>query len=207
LSANVSFPTETPSEIKQPSLRQFSKQIGEESEFLHGKSLLFEVDPSSSYEKAVKDFADELSSHGVFVFTHRSSRVYKVLSTNPNFGFFSFSSSVSYPKKSDRANEFLVPQNDAAIWLDLMSKTQDSSKGNPVVFIFDSVSDMIVSSGFQETYKFLKSMMELLGPNVTSLFLSMPSIHDTKINSVIRSMFSNHMTNDKSSGVKLTKRI
>jgi hypothetical protein len=207
LSANSSLPTEAPYEIKQPSQRQFSKQIGEESEFLHGKSLLFEVDPSTSYEKAVKDFADELSSHSVYIFTHRSSRIYKTLSANPSFGFFSFSSSVSYPKKSDRPNEFLVPQNDGAIWLDLMSKTQETSKGNPIVFIFDSVSDMIMSSGFQDTYKFLKSAMELLGPNVTSLFLAIPSIHDTKINSTIRSMFSNHMTNDKSNGVKLTKRI
>ncbi len=43
-----------------PSLRLFSKQIGEDPSFLRGKSFLLEVDPTSPYEKGVGDFADEL---------------------------------------------------------------------------------------------------------------------------------------------------
>ena len=163
------------------------------------------MDPSSAYEKVVKDFADELSSNRMFIFTHRSSRVYKMLSANESFGFFSFSSSVSYPKKSDRPNEFLIPENDAAIHLDLVSKTLDSYEEDQIGFIFDSISDMIVSSGFQGTYKFLKSMIELLEPNTTCLFLVMPSVHDPKITATIRGIFSNHVTNGVS-GVRLTKK-
>lgn len=193
-------------EVRQTS-RQFSRQIGVDTDFLRGKSLLFEVDPSSPYEKVVKDFADEFSSTSVHVFTQRSGRVYRTLSSNERCAFFAFSTSVSYPKKSpDRPNEYLVPHNDSAIYLDLMCKTLGSSENDHVVFVFDSISDMIVSAGFPATYKFLKSAIEILGPNVTCLFLAMPSVHDTKVNAIIRSMFSNHMTSDNSNGIRLTKK-
>ncbi|MGI0091228.1 MAG: hypothetical protein ACREBS_05925 [Nitrososphaerales archaeon] len=212
MSAVSSLQTGASPEIKPQipsiSVRQFSRQIGEDTDFLRGKPLLLEVDPSSPYEKTVKDFADEFSSSRVFIFTQRSSRIYKTLSSNPNFSFFASSTSTSYPKKSvDRPNEFIVPQNDLAIYLDLMSKTLESSEGSSVVFIFDSISDMIISSGFPPTYKFLKSALEMLGPEVTCLFLSMPSIHDSRVTATIRSMFSNHLVNANSSGVKLTKKL
>ena len=207
MTATPLLQAEGASEVKRDSsLRQFSRQIGEEADSLRGKSLLFEVDPSTTYEKVLKDFAEEFSSSGLFIFTQRSSRVYRALSANTNFGFFALSNTVSYPKKSDRPNEYLIPQNDSAIYLDLMTKTLESSGVNPVVFIFDSLSDMIISSGFLATYKFLKSAIELVGPNATCLYLAMPTVHDSKITSMIRSMFSNHIEMDYASRVRFAKK-
>jgi hypothetical protein len=192
-----------------PPSRQFSKQIGEDTSFLREKSFLLEVDPSSPYEKAVGDFADELSNNGcsVFVFTHKSSPVYKHLSNDHKVRFFISTTTVSYPKKTDQENEVLVPQNDSPIYLDMISKTVDSSGGECVVFIFDSVSDMLVTSGFETTYKFLKSANEVLGGvNVTSLFLATRGIHDTKVVTTIRSLFPNHLAGGSDGSVKLTRK-
>ena len=193
-----------------PSSRQFSKQIGEDPSFLRGKSFLLEVDPSSPYEKAVGDFADELSKTGcsVFTFTHRSSPVYKLLSNDRALNFFISTTTVSYPKHTDQKNEILVPHNDSAIYLDLISKTVDSAGGECVVFVFDSVSDMLVTSGFETTYKFLKSANEVLvGSNVTSLFLATRGIHDAKVITTIRSLFPNHLAGGPDGNVKSDKKI
>jgi hypothetical protein len=191
------------------SVRSFSKQIGEDPSFLRGKSFLLEIDPSSPYEKAVADFAQELSSNGciVYVFTHRSSPVYKLLSNDRLLRFLISSSFVSYPKQTDQQNEMLIPQNDFAIYLDLISKTIGSSRGGCVVFILDSVSDMLVSSGFEATYKFLKSSNEILaGVDVTSLFLATRGIHDAKIIATIRSLFSYHLVGGSGGSIKLTRK-
>ena len=192
-----------------PSPKLFSKQIGEDPSFLLGKSFLLEVDPSSPYEKSVSDFADELSKRGctVFVFTHKSSPTYKLLSNDPALKFFISTTAVSYPKKTDQQNEVLVPQNDSAICLDMISKTIDTAGGNCVVFVFDSVSDMLVTSGFETTYKFLKSANEVLADvNVTSLFLATRGIHDSKVIATIRSLFPNHLAGGPDGSVKLTRK-
>jgi len=192
---------------KRPSaIKQFSKQIGEDTGFLLKQPLLFEVDPASSYEKAVKDFVEEFSTGTVFVFAQRSGRVYKVLSECESVKFFALSTSVSYPKHSDRANEHLVPQGDSSIYLELLSNTLESSEGNPVAFVFDSISDMIISSGFPTTYKFLKSALGLFGPNATCMFMFMPAVQDPKVTAAIRSLFSCHVSCDSSNSVKLAKK-
>ena len=192
-----------------PSSRPFSKQIGEDPSFLRGKSFLLEVDPSSPYEKAVSEFAEELSKSGcnVFMFTHKSSPIYKLLSNDRSLRFFISTDTVSNPKQTDQQNEVLVPQNDYAIYLDLIGKTVDSSGGGCVVFVFDSVSDMLVTSSFEATYKFLKSASEVLGDvNVTSLFLTTRGIHDTKVIATIRSLFPNHLVGGPDGGVHLTRK-
>ncbi|MDG6904503.1 MAG: hypothetical protein JRN20_01815 [Nitrososphaerota archaeon] len=187
----------------------FSRQIKEDQNFLIGKSFLFEIDSSSPYEKSVSDFVEEVTSDGcsVLVFTHKSSPVYKILSSNHALRFFLSSSTVSYPKQTYQQNEILVPQNDFPILLDLMSRNVTNSSGSPIGFIIDSISDMLISSGFDGTYKFLKSSSEILGgANVTSLFLLTRGIHDTKILSTVRSLFSIHLVSGPDATVKLTRK-
>lgn len=171
--------------------------------------MLLEIDPSSPYEKAVAAFAEEISSSGaaVFTFTHKSSPIYKLLSKNHATRFYISSPSVSYPKQTDQSNEMLVPQNDIAIILDSISKTIKDVRGGFVAFIFDSISDMLVSSGFEATYKFLRSTNEILGEgNVTCLFLATRGIHDPKIMTTIRSLFSIHLVEGPDATVKLTRK-
>jgi hypothetical protein len=183
--------------------------IGEASDFLRGRSFLIEVNPASSYERAVASFTEELSKSGctLFILTHKASPVYKLLSGDPALRFFISTPEVSYIKKTDRENEILVPQSDFAVTLDLVSKTIESSNGNCVAFVFDSLSDSLMSSSFESTYKFLKSANEVLAvPNVSALFLMTRGIHDSKIVATIRSQFPNHLVSESEYSVKLVRK-
>lgn len=189
--------------------KQFTKRVGESLEFLRGKSFLLDVEPSVPYERVVREFCDEFSSnnHVVFVFTYANSTIHKILSGNSSLRFFIGTNSVSYPKQANKTNEVLIPQDDSAIYLDLFSKTIESSKGGGIVFVFDSISDMLVSSGFEPTYKFLKSANEVLAvTNVTSLFLMTEGIHDPKVVATVKSLFPNHMISSMDYEAKITRR-
>jgi len=66
---------------------------------------------------------------------------------------------------------------------------------------------MLVTSGFETTYKFLKSANEVLADvNVTSLFLATRGIHDSKVIATIRSLFPNHLSGVPDGSVKLTRK-
>ena len=191
-----------------PAQKPFSKMIGMDHSFLLGKAFLFEIDPSGAYERSIESFADEVSNTGntTYVCTHRSSPVYKVLSSKSDLKFFLSTDSVSYIRQTDRENEVLIPQNDYAILLEVISKAVASSSGNSV-FIIDSISDMLVSSGFESTYKALKNANEMLiDPNVTSLFIMTKGIHDQKIVTAIRSLFPTHLSLGADGSVKLLRK-
>lgn len=182
--------------------------IGVDFSFLRGRSFLLEVDPSTAYEKSVSSFVDEFSKAGnpVFVCTHRSSPVYKLLSSANSLKFFLSTDTVSYIRQTDRENEVLIPQNDFAILLEVISRSLASS-GASSVFIIDSISDMLVSSGFESTYKLLKNANEVLGdPNVTSLFIMTQGIHDQKMVAAIRSLFPTHLQSGADGIVKLLRK-
>ncbi len=201
-------------ESKQDSLTvsvsyPFSKQLGVESSYLQGKSFLLEVNPSVSYEKTVRDFAQEFLSTKsfVFVFTSRGSPVYKSLSQVPDIKFYIVTTDVSYPRPTDKLNEILAPQHDSAVLLDLLNKTIKSTAGTGLALIFDNISDMILSSGFENCYKFIRHANEIMGePRITSLFLITHGAHDEKVVNIIKSLFSNHLVNE-TSGLKITRQI
>jgi hypothetical protein len=192
-----------------PPIKQFSATIGESSDFLRGRTFLLEVNPAASYERVVASFTEELTKSGctLFIFTYRASPVYKLLAGDHALRFFVSTPEVSYLKKTDRENEILVPQSEFAVTLDLVSKTIESSKGDCVAFVFDSLSDNLVSSSFESTYKFLKSVNEVLAvPNVSALFLMTRGIHDSKIVATMRSQFPNHLVSESEYNVKLVRK-
>ena len=60
---------------------------------------------------------------------------------------FSMTSQVTYPRPTGQGNEVSVPQDDAAVLLDLTAKTFQTHAGKKMLMIFDSVSDLVVSLG------------------------------------------------------------
>ncbi len=187
----------------------FSKQVGVESGYLQGKNFLLEVDPAVSFEKNVKDFAQEFVSMKdfVFVFTSKGSPIYKALAQIPDVKFFITTTDVSYPKPTDNQSEVLVPKNDYPVLLDLLSKTIKSTLGSGIALVFDSASDMILSSGYENCYKFIRQANEIMSePRVTSLFLMTLGAHDEKVVRLIKSLFSNHLIAGPS-GLKITRQI
>ena len=188
---------------------QFSKMIGEDPSFLRGRSFLLEVNPSSPYEKSVNGFTSELSKGGceVHVFTHKTSPVYKLLSIDPSLNFVLSSSTVTRTTQEGGKKETIIPQGDMAVYLDLISKKVESARSECVVFVVDSLSDILISTSFQATYKFLKNANEVLaGTNVSSLFLMSRGIHDEKIVATFRSMFSNHLVSVSDGVTKLVRK-
>lgn len=191
-----------------PHGKPFSKMIGMDHSSLLGKSFLLEVDSSTAYESSVESFVDELSGIGsaTFVYTRKSSPIYRSLSSNNALKFFLSTDDVSYIRPTDRENEVLVPQNDHAILLEVLSRSLASSGGNSV-FIIDSISDMLISSGFESTYKALKNANEMLAdPKVTSLFVMTQDSHDQKIVASVRSLFSTHLSSGSDGTLKMLRK-
>jgi hypothetical protein len=187
----------------------FSRRMGVDSTYLEGKSFLVEIEPSNPYEGMVRDFVMECLSQNrlVFVFTSKGSPVYKALAKNADVKFYILSTDVSYPKPTDLANEILVPQNDYAVLLDLLSKTVSSTSGTEIAFVFDNVSDMILSAGFENCYKFVKQANEIMTEQrIVAIFLMTLGAHDEKIVRIIKSLYANHLV-DETSGLKITRKL
>lgn len=190
-----------------PLQKSFSKMIGVELAFLRGRSFLLEVAPSGAYERSVSIFTEELSQTGstIFVYTRKSSPVYKLLSSKNSLRFFLSTDAVSYIKQTEKENEVLVPQNDLPILLEALSKSRASTSGSSV-FVIDSISDMLVSSGFESTYKALKSANEIFAdPNVTSLFIMMRGSHDAKMVAAIRNLYPTQLLGTADGTMKLLR--
>ena len=173
-----------------------------------GKALLLVVDPSMSYESIVKEFARAFEAQGsaVAAFTWKGGPIYSALSSMEGVKIFSMSSQTSYPKPTGRKNETAVPQDDTAVLLDVTSKIleQEGSRGSLV--IFDSISDMVLSLGFEKSYGFLKAEKEVLSrdPETTALFIAKKGAQDEKVMSLVKGLYALHLSFD-SSGLVVTR--
>jgi hypothetical protein len=186
----------------------FTSGLSMQSSSLVGKIFLLEVNPSSNYEQLINDFANEMLSNtsAVFTFTSKGSPIYNSLSKIEGVRFYVLTNSVSYPRPTEIENEILVPQNDQAILLDILHKTIVSvGKEGSVGIVFDNVSDLILSSNLETSYKFLKQANEIIGGgNVSALFLYIQGAHDERTVNLIKSLFANHVS-QTAGGWKMTK--
>jgi len=159
---------------------------------------LFEADPSVNYERAVKDFATEMISSGrfVFAFTSKGSPVYLLLREIPDLRLFILSES-SYPKATGGSQEVMVPRNDYGVLLNVIDETVSRNPGKPKALIFDNVSSLILDAGFQESYKFLREVNEILSHgDVVSIFLVLSKAHEDKLMNLVKNLYSGHLTYD-----------
>ena len=160
---------------------------------LSGKKLLYEVDPSLPYDRTLRQTLEELAwgGHAVFVFTPKASPLHNALSGGTGLKFFLSTPGVSYVKVSEETSEVLIPQNDTAVILDVVDKTLGSREGR-VAIVFDSVTDMLLSSGLEKTYKFLKQFLELLHePRSTAFFIFIKGAHGERDVNLLRGIFPN----------------
>jgi hypothetical protein len=161
-------------------------------------STLLEADPSANYERAIQDFAQEMISGGrsVFVLTSRGSPVHLLLRGVAGIRFFIYSD-VSYPKGSGAPSEVLVPRNDHSALLNVMDEAVSKPPGTAKAMVFDNISSMILDSGFQDTYKFLRQVNEIVSHgDVILLSIVLSKAHDEKMMNLIRNLFSAHLSFD-----------
>lgn len=187
----------------------FTERLGVGATFLQGRSLLLETDPSAAYEQVVTDFARQSISnnHTVYVFTAKGSPIYNALTKLAQVRFYIFTAKVTYPKpEEDEPSQILIPVNDQAVILDLLDKTISAATAPAqVAIVFDSISDMVLSSGFEDTYKFLKQVNETTGNGRTAaLFLMTLGAHDEKVVSFVRSLFPTQLVDD-AGGLRMTR--
>ena len=187
----------------------FTERLGVESTFLPGRTLLLETDPSVAYEQVTSDFARQCLStaHTVYVFTAKGSPIYNALHKIDGVRFYILSAKVTYPKPEDNEpSQILIPANDQAVILDLIDKTISAATAPAqVAIIFDSISDMILSTGFEGTYKFVKQVNETIGNGRTAaLFLMTLGAHDEKVVSFVRSLFPTQLVED-AEGLRMTR--
>lgn len=186
-------PGVAPTGIAPPSTT-FSGRLGMTSEDATGRVFLLEVDSSSKFEDPIRDLAKELGSTQriLFAFTAAGSPVYAALSGVPNVRFFTMSRKVSYPKQGGTTAEVLVPASDQSVLLNVLDKAITANPDLKFGIVFDSVSDLILSSGLEVTYKFLKQANEMLARNrITAVFLMTAGAHSEREVNVVKSLFSN----------------
>ncbi|HZW85376.1 MAG TPA: hypothetical protein VFE91_05695 [Nitrososphaerales archaeon] len=177
-----------------PSATTFSGRLGVVPEGFLGKEFLMEVDSSSNFEEPIRDFANELGSkqYVVFAFTAGGSPIHNALSGLGNVRFFTMTRKVSYPKPGERPDEVLVPNADQSVLLNVLDKAINSNPDLKFGVIFDSVTDLVLVSGLEMTYKFLKQANEMLNTNrVTSVFLMTFGAHNEREVNVVKSLFGN----------------
>jgi len=187
----------------------FSKTLGLSHTETTGRKILFEFDPTSRYEKIVYDFATEASSNAesLFVFTRRGGAIHSSLSEQKAVRFFCLTQQVSAPKElSD--NETLLSATDTSLMLDVIDKAVKTHPNDTINMVFDSLSDLILSIGFEKTYHFTKYALEIMAPQrVTTLFLLNGTAHEAEVVQSLRSLFSNQIAFGKAGiqAVKLPK--
>jgi hypothetical protein len=174
----------------------FSKTFGLNHQQMVGKRLLLEFDPASHYERVIQDFAAEALAHRepIVIFTRRGSAIHSSLSEQKGVKFFCLTQQVSAPKEFSE-NEMLLPSNGTSLMLDVFDKTLKAHPQGVVNVVFDSLSDLVLSVGFEKTYRFMRYAVEMLAsPRTTVLFLLNQNAHDPKIASSLRGLFSDQIS-------------
>jgi len=174
----------------------FSKPLGLDHKQLVGRKLLFEFDPTSSYERDVQDFMIEATANveTTVVFTPKNSPIHSALSQQRNLRFFLLTQRVSAPTMGASETEMLLPANNSSLMLDSFEKVLDASAHGHVCLVFDSLSELIRSIGLEKTYNFLRYALEMLSSkSVTALFLFNSSAHDPKAASTLRGLFEDQL--------------
>ncbi len=179
---------------------KFSKKIGVNHKDVTGRNLLFEFDPASNYEQAIRDFVLEASANAemVIIFTYKGSTIYTLLKGHANVSFLLMTQLASTPKTDKNSEETLVPSNNTSILLDTLNKTVKGHAEGNINFIFDNLTSLILQVGFEKTYNFARYASEMLNSvQATAIFLLSPSAHDHKVASALRSLFSNQVNFEK----------
>lgn len=180
----------------------FSRRLGVTHEQIIGEKFLLEFDPRTDYQRAVQEFILEAiaNEETTAVFTSRESAVHRVLENEKGILWFFFSPTVSAPLKASEMQTF-VPTDDFSILLNVIHKIlKENNTQKPVCFVFDNISNMIMSSDFGRTYHFLNYVLNMFtSDNATALFLLNAKAHDEKVLSSVRSLFINQLAYKKSS--------
>jgi hypothetical protein len=155
---------------------KFSKQLGIQHAALVGKKFLLEFDPSTPYERAVRDLVEECvrSREAVVVMTPNGSALQQALEGQ---------------KGVEIVN--LTPDT-------MLSAILEKHPERPLSLVYDSLSDLALSADSRTAYRFAFDSLRLLSDaRISAVFLLNPSAHEsTDVNS-LRGLFRNQLVYDE----------
>lgn len=169
--------------IEASRIKRFSKAIGIEHAQLKGRKVLLEFNSSVPYERAVRDYVLEGRAHdeSPVVITHTSSAIHNSLRDEEGIIL----------------SPFTLPL--------VLSRILDHCTDDRLCFVFDSVSDLILSAGFQSAYNFVRDALpRLSNEKLTALFLLNPNSHPLTEVQSIRNLFRDQLVFD-GEGLKQVK--
>jgi len=151
---------------------KFSAQLGVEHKALLGKKMLFEFDPSTPYQKVIRDFALEcvFNKETIIVLTPSGSVIQRAL-------------------EGDEGVKVINLTHDT-----MLSPILEENAERPLNLIYDSLTDLALSTDSRTAYRFaMNSLRQLSDPRTTALFLLNPSAHEPKDVSSLRGLFSSQV--------------
>jgi two-component system alkaline phosphatase synthesis response regulator PhoP len=169
--------TDVKTQLDQARMNKFSSQLGFEHDKLRGKKILLEFDPSTRYERFIRDFALESASHNeaVIILTKKRGAIQLAL-------------------EGEAGIEIIEVKPDMML-SPILDKYQESSS---LSLVYDSLTDLALSQKPQVAYMFAQSALNrLVSPTITALFLLNPEAHDSKEVYSLRGIFNDHVTYGK----------
>jgi len=177
----------------------FSKSFGMTHQQMIGKKILLEVDPKSDYQNALFSFVSEARNSGetLFILTGMNSALHSAVSGTENVKFLLTSPKTSRIQQINET-QTLLPATDLSVLLDAIVQHQKVETDKTSNMLFDNLSDIILTCGFEKTYKFMRFLLETISsPKTTALFMFNPAAHDSTISSSIRGLFQIHLAYTK----------
>ena len=162
--------TEIDTVIKDSKKTRFSRAVGFEQSQISKKVFLYEYDSSTNYEKSVRDYILEakMNNENPVIITREQSAVQENI--------------------KDEQSITLIPFK---LPLDI---SQIIKQPNKQCLVFDNLTDMILSTNFQETYNFTRdSIARLNSEGLSALFLLNPDSHGYQEVHGIRNLFNNKL--------------
>lgn len=111
----------------------------------------------------------------VFAFTWKGGPIHAALSPLDGIQIFGMTSRATHSKPSGQESDTTVTQDDLAVLLDFTANMLQAHANRRVLLIFDSISDIVTSLGFEKSYSFLKAQNELAGGGPMQPCSSWPS--------------------------------
>jgi hypothetical protein len=185
----------------------FSSKMAKGISLEKDAAILMEFDPSSPYEAAVRDFAQEhLASGGqVLAFTSKASPISNALGGSNGIRLFIMSERASPASSDPDKRETLIIHNDPDLILNFLGQSLKEETPRMKSVIFDNLSNMILLLGVEKTYKFAKRANEMLfDSGAGSLFLLISGAHEDRTRTAIESIFRRIILFDRA-GMKVKK--
>lgn len=184
----------------------FSKTLGLNHQQMAGRKMLLEFDPASNYERVIHNFVTEAlaNEEPIAVFTRKGSAIHSSLVEQKAVKFFCLTQRVSVPRELSE-KEMLLPSSDTSLMLNVFDKMLKAHPEGVINIVFDNLSDLVLSIGFEKTYHFMRRAVEVLAsPRITALFLVNEFAHGSEVVSSLRGLFGNQISFGRS-GIQAVK--